>query len=303
MNEDQLTKITEFINETTYLLLNVADSFIEPPSLKRFVTPPQYASTQAKANLESNIDYLNVHLWKEDPKEFWQLQARRIVAGKNTAIPKAIFQLKEFVDKFYSTDKCFVITQNDFGLFQEAGFSDERINESYGNINYLQYVDGAVTKMALSDYSKLGIVTDGDKYVFDPDMIIDEYHRSVRPNVIGYNDFNFSSERMDKQEYTYKKWVKRINKKHASILFLDFGLMGFEQLQFDVQNIRKLVVNSMDMDASKGLQDDPNDPKATKQMQAEMETEWERLNQLNQILINGVKWENILTQLLNLKGI
>ena len=62
--------------------------------------------------------------------------------------------------------------------------------------------------------------------------MMNEYHRDVRPNVIGYNDMNFSSERIDHQDHNYKKWVKRITQKGASIMLMDLGLMSFEHLQF-----------------------------------------------------------------------
>ena len=77
----------------------------------------------------------------EDPPFAWGFFGHRLQLYRSTKPHKGFQILKNWADS--KPNGYFVFTSNVDGHFQKAGFSEERVVECHGSINYMQCIDGS----------------------------------------------------------------------------------------------------------------------------------------------------------------
>ena len=108
----------------------------------------------------------------------------------------------------------FVFTSNVDGHFQKAGFSEERVVECHGSINYMQCVNSNVSE-------QIWPVLEGTSFDVDmstlrvrspmPNGPPDNAIHLARPNILMFGDWLWVSDRTDQQHRRYNAFLESLN--------------------------------------------------------------------------------------------
>ena len=117
----------------------------------------------------------------------------------------------------------FVFTSNIDGLFQKAGFDEERIVECHGSIHYLQRIDGKTTEIWPADEVCLSIDETGMRALHPLPLCLD-YQSLARPNILMVEDGYWVTERVDDQLKHFQTWLSQ--KKGRPLAVIECGASG-----------------------------------------------------------------------------
>lgn len=142
-----------------------------------------------------------------DPELAWGFYGHRLMLYRET-IPHAGFQM--LLDMAASMENgAFVFTSNVDGQFQKAGYSDSRIVECHGSIHYMQ----CMSNCDLSIWPAATFVPVLDEKAC---KLCSPYPRCpacgglARPNILMFDDFNWISDRTDRQYMRYRAWLDKV---------------------------------------------------------------------------------------------
>ncbi|XP_013391325.1 uncharacterized protein LOC106159559 [Lingula anatina] len=161
----------------------------------------------------------------EDPTFAWGFFGHRYKLYKNTTPHEGFHILRKWtrqMDKGY-----FVFTSNVDGHFQKAGFSEDRLIECHGSINYLQLVN------CDSNHIIWPVPPD-----FDPKVDESTLHAAeplprgppldpqglARPNILMFGDWDWVSHRTDGQQTRFNQFVSNLKADpHTPFVVVEIG--------------------------------------------------------------------------------
>jgi len=139
--------------------------------------------------------------WFEiNPKLAWAFYGHRLQMYRNT-MPHEGFEILLNLPQ----DK-FVFTSNVDGHFQKAGFSELKIVEIHGSINYLQC---SVPCSNTIWENRADIEIDLDKFEAKNYPKCPECGAVARPNILMFGDFKFIEKRLKLQLARFEYWLQR----------------------------------------------------------------------------------------------
>lgn len=152
--------------------------------------------------------------FRADPEFAWGFYGHRLNLYRNT-IPHAGFNiLKKWVE--LKNSDFFIFTSNVDGHFQKAGFSDDKIEECHGSINFFQCASSCSD---IWDASSIEIQVDIGTMRAEGDLPLCEKCGSVaRPNILMFGDWNWISDRTHAQHKGLLKWREGLEEKKLVII-------------------------------------------------------------------------------------
>ena len=137
-----------------------------------------------------------------NPKLAWAFYGHRLNMYRNTS-PHEGFKIL-----LNMPHNKFVFTSNVDGHFQKAGFSELRVVEIHGNINYLQ-----CTKPCFEEIweNNANIEVDEEKFIAKNFPLCKFCKRVARPNILMFSDFRFVEKRVNLQLARFEFWLSQID--------------------------------------------------------------------------------------------
>jgi len=140
-----------------------------------------------------------------DPLRAWGFYGHRLQLYRDT-VPHAGFRiLRRFADAMAAG--AFIFTSNVDGQFQRAGFAEERIEECHGSIHHLQC--NAACMPAIWPATELVVEIDAEACEWKGALPRCPHCGALaRPNILMFNDWNWFSDRTDRQSLARVRWLR-----------------------------------------------------------------------------------------------
>jgi len=139
-----------------------------------------------------------------NPRLAWAFYGHRLNLYRNTTPHEGFEILKNL------PHNKFVFTSNVDGHFQKAGFSELRVVEIHGSINYLQCSEPCCNKIWENIYE---IEVDEEKFEAKNLPLCKFCKKIARPNILMFSDFKFVDKRVDLQMARFKFWLSQLEDK------------------------------------------------------------------------------------------
>jgi len=153
-----------------------------------------------------------------DPQLAWGFFGHRYNLYKNTAPHSGFQMLLQWAERF--GQKFFVFTSNVDGHFQRAGFPEDRILECHGSIHYLQCAGPCHSSIWAAE--GLQIEVDMETIRAHADLPkCPRCHGVARPNILMFNDWQWTASRCSQQYDRYQSWLQRAS--DGRIVAIEFG--------------------------------------------------------------------------------
>ena len=161
----------------------------------------------------------NSTLFSWNPRLAWGFYGHRLNLYRET-IPHEGFQmLLELVKE--KNDNYFIYTSNVDGQFQKAGFDSEKICEVHGSIHHLQCTESCTNMIWKNTLPEVKIDMEFLEAKSLPKCKYCE--KLSRPNILMFGDWNFISDRTDKQSEKFRLWKKANKDKKQVIIEIGAG--------------------------------------------------------------------------------
>lgn len=158
--------------------------------------------------------------FKRDPYKAWGFYGYRYNLYKNTKPHLGFELLKRWQEA--KPIAGFVYTSNVDGHFQTAGFSDERIYECHGSLQYLQ-CSRACNELIWPN-SQLTIEVDEQSMMAIGELpTCPQCHDIARPNILMFNDWDWLEQRSYQQQKRFKAWKYSVRGKRIAVIELGAG--------------------------------------------------------------------------------
>ena len=162
----------------------------------------------------------NPHWFEHNPKLAWAFYGHRLNLYRNTIAHKGFYILLYIAIRF--NNNYFVVTSNVDGQFQKADFDEQKIQEIHGSIHYLQ-----CTKPCSSDIwsaEQTNIVIDEQKFEALGQLPRCKNCKEIaRPNILMFDDWNWSSYRTDSQRNRFYSWLNEQDSNNRKIVIIEIG--------------------------------------------------------------------------------
>jgi len=169
-----------------------------------------------------------------DPKMAWAVYGYIYEIIKNRKVPEGYILLK----KFLRSKKFFIYTTCIDGLFMKAGFPENKIVESNGNIHYLQCVKPCKTEIWKA--VNLDVKIDMKTFEALEPLPRCKYCGGIaRPNILLFNDIYWVSTRTEFQRMFYRYWLNKVTESKYKFVILELDA-GTEPLSPRLQTERIL---------------------------------------------------------------
>jgi NAD-dependent SIR2 family protein deacetylase len=225
MTNQSLVKAAEVIDSADCLLIIAGAGMGVDSGL------PDFRGSQGFWKIHPNFkkeglsfqDLANPQWFFNAPNRAWGFYGHRYQLYQKTE-PHQGFQLLKKWSDAKSIDS-FVYTSNVDGHFQKSGFSEQRVYECHGSINYLQCRDCCTDK--IWSLPQLNLQIDVDQQLATGELPNCPLCGEIaRPNILMFNDGFWLSNRSDQQNQKYKQWKKSIQDKTVAIIELGAGISG-----------------------------------------------------------------------------
>ena len=161
----------------------------------------------------------NPEWFESDPKLAWAFYGHRLHLYRNTVPHRGHDILLDLSNtKKYGS---FIFTSNVDGLFQKAGFKEERIMECHGSIHHFQCIDNCRGKLWSADDTSIE-VEEGFK-AKEPLPSCPYCGAMARPNILMFGDFGWEYTRTDEQRERLVKWMDRIEAEGGKLAIVEMG--------------------------------------------------------------------------------
>ena len=139
--------------------------------------------------------------FNKNPQRAWGFYGHRLNLYRETK-PHEGFDI---LLKWSQNRRYFIYTANVDGAFQKAGFSSDRIVECHGSIHHVQYVN---TQRSDEIWSADDIEVNIDhKTVMAAEPLPRRNGHLLRPNILMFGDWDWLSDRSDRQMERMNDWV------------------------------------------------------------------------------------------------
>jgi len=116
----------------------------------------------------------------------------------------------------------FVFTSNVDGQFQQAGFSNDNIEEVHGSINHLQC--SVPCSSEIWEVKDLNIKIDAKLFeAQEPLPKCPKCGAIARPNILMFGDWNWLPQRSEKQSSNFYYWQRKLKENNAKPVIIEIG--------------------------------------------------------------------------------
>ncbi|WP_254506563.1 SIR2 family NAD-dependent protein deacylase [Anatilimnocola floriformis] len=158
------------------------------------------------------------HWFRSDPELAWGFFGHRWNLYSSTPPHAGFAILRQWGEKL--PHGYFVFTSNVDGHFQRAGFAEERVLERHGSIHYLQCAEGCSPEIWPA--GELQIAVDMATIRTSSSLPRCPNCQSLaRPNILMFNDYDWLTERCERQYSRYQGWLGEVEGKN--IVAIEFG--------------------------------------------------------------------------------
>ncbi len=218
---DIFKKAKEAIDSAKYLIITAGAGMGVDSGLPDFRgTEGFWRAYPYAKKLGLRFEELANPIWfQKDPHLAWAFYGHRLNLYRNTS-PHIGFNI--LLDIAKSKDDYFVITSNVDGQFQKAGFSEDKIDEIHGSINYLQCTNSCKNLVWSAKDIKINIDLENFK-ALNPLPKCKECNNIARPNILMFNDFEFIGTREEKQRKNLQNFLRKLKNSKVAIIEIGAG--------------------------------------------------------------------------------
>ena len=199
----------------------------------------------------------NPHWFDENPGLAWAFYGHRLHLYRDTFPHKGFELLLQLVRE--KNGDYFIFTSNVDGQFQKAGFSEEKIVECHGSINYFQCTKNCSDDIWSSKDENIAI--DKDRFEALNFPCCPHCKAMARPNILMFGDYSWNSGRTMNQEISYEKWLLGVISKHKKLAVIEIGAGNAiptvrqegESLVKKYKNSKLIRINPREYDMLPGL--------------------------------------------------
>jgi NAD-dependent deacetylase len=156
-------------------------------------------------------------LFRTNPNLAWGFYGHRMNLYRNTEPNIGFSLLKDLVNS--KKNNYFIFTSNVDGHFQKAGFSEDKIYEIHGSINYLQCIDNCVNRLVKNNLRNIDVNMETLETEMTP--VCKDCSKSIMPNILMFGDGVFNETIVNQQNDRFKKWL--VSLKDSKIVILEIG--------------------------------------------------------------------------------
>ncbi|NPA44624.1 MAG: NAD-dependent deacetylase [Chlorobi bacterium] len=168
----------------------------------------------------SFAEMANPRWFEENPKLAWAFYGHRYNLYTEVNPHFGFYKLLELGNKMKFG--YFVFTSNVDGQFQKAGFSDDYIEEVHGSINYMQCTVPCTSEIWKA--KDLHIEINAELFeAQEPLPRCPKCGAIARPNILMFGDWNWLSERSEKQNSNFYYWQQNLKKNNAKPVIIELG--------------------------------------------------------------------------------
>ena len=173
----------------------------------------------ANANL-SFTEIASPQTFEQDPSLAWGFYGHRLDLYRKT-VPRAGFEiLRRWGESMLLGARVF--TSNVDGQFQKAGFTEDLVHECHGSIHHLQCMNGCDSGVWLADEFEPEVDAESCRLMNSPPHC-PQCGALARPNVLMFNDWNWVSQRSDRQARVESKWLESLADNQARVVVVEIG--------------------------------------------------------------------------------
>lgn len=163
----------------------------------------------------------NPRWFEKNPKLAWAFYGHRFNLYRQTKPHHGFEILLNFARKM--NNNYFVFTSNVDGQFQKAGFSENRIVEVHGSLNYLQCSKLCTNEIWQVDFESINV--DMDKFeAAEPLPECPNCGSVARPNILMFNDWSWLDTRTDEQQRKFTNWLRNVENHKIVVVELGAGM-------------------------------------------------------------------------------
>ncbi len=201
-----IKKAAKTIKEAKYMLITAGAGMGVDSGLPDFRGDEGFWKAYPIAQkLGLNFQALANPAWFDiNPKLAWAFYGHRLNMYRNTTPHEGFKILLNF------PHSKFVFTSNVDGHFQKAGFSELKIVEIHGNINYLQCSEPCYNSIWENDED---IEIDEERFEAKNWPLCKYCKRVARPNILMFSDLRFVDKRVNLQLARFEYWLSQIDEK------------------------------------------------------------------------------------------
>lgn len=162
----------------------------------------------------------SLKMWKEKPDLAWGFKSNFYHLMNSLEPHRGYYELLEKIQDRYDY---FVATSNIDGYFKRAGFSESKIYEVHGSVNFLQCMDKHCNNLN-------GVTLAENMPTFNKDTFIADWlpkckHCSnmSRPNVSMFGDVEFYGKPYEHQRKRLNEWLSNLKKQNKKLIILEIG--------------------------------------------------------------------------------
>lgn len=154
------------------------------------------------------------------PQLFQGFYLHRLKMYRETAPHAGYRKLLGFLDAIGKDH--FVVTTNVDGHFLSSGFDKSKVYEIHGSIHSWQ-CSRYTCEAAVFDAPDSTEFTVSENLIPSREIKCPTCGESARPNILMFNDFEFSGERIDEQEKRFRAWRASIEFGNKNVVVLEIG--------------------------------------------------------------------------------
>jgi NAD-dependent SIR2 family protein deacetylase len=157
----------------------------------------------------------NPHWFSRDPHFAWGFYGHRLGLYRKSSPHSGFSVLRRWADRM--THGAFIFTSNVDGHFQRAGFSDDRILEQHGAIEWNQCLDHC--GVGIFPANQAGVSVDAETFrAAEPLPRCPRCDALARPNILMFDDFAWESTRSDAQEVNLREWFSGLTDAQIAVI-------------------------------------------------------------------------------------
>lgn len=161
-------------------------------------------------------DIANPAAFRANPELAWGFYGHRLNLYRKAIPHKGFEALCEIGGKM--PDGIFVFTSNVDGQFQKAGFDSGKICEIHGSVHFLQCMENCTSDIWPADDFQ-PMVDHGNCLLLSPLPRCSKCGAIARPNILMFDDWEWSDRRMARQQQEMGDWLERV----AQLLVIELG--------------------------------------------------------------------------------
>ncbi len=200
------------------------------------------------------VEMANPAVFKRDPNLAWGFYGHRLRLYRETKPHPGFEILRSWGESM--SHGAFVFTSNIDGHFQRAGFSEERVAECHGSINFLQCTQPCSDDIWRADDISVDVDMTRVRAVGDLPRC-PHCGALARPNVLMFGDWHWLSDRSGEQEYRLASWLNEPRMRSLVIVECGAGkavptVRVTSESIVSTQNATLVRINPRDFDVPSG---------------------------------------------------